>query len=120
MVAQTAGDVALMILSRSYSQTHPAAANAANAAAQTNGPATGAVQETFPMLLERMKTSEFLFADSPAMRGYGTRILLQYVQNRPTSPPQVHTAFVSTRLSSVCAKIQDRGWLDRKECGRRL
>lgn len=91
MVAQTASDVALMILSRSYKQTHP---TAASAAAQTNSPATGAVSETFPMLLERMKTSEFLFADSPAMRGYGTRILLQYVQNRPTSPPQVSNVFL--------------------------
>jgi hypothetical protein len=54
------------------------------------------------MLLGRMKTSEFLFADSPAMRGYGTRILLQYVQKRPTGPLQVHNVF--TLLVCLCAR----------------
>jgi hypothetical protein len=83
-LAQTAGDVALMILSRSYNQSHPNASTA-----KTHSPNAGTAQESFPMLLTRMKTSEFLFADSPAMRGYGTRILLQYVQSRSTVPSKV-------------------------------
>lgn len=77
-VAQTASDVALMILSRSYQQSHPSA---------TLNPSTSAdsfstTAETFLQLIKRMQSNAFLFSESPAMRGYATRILLQNMQHR--------------------------------------
>ena len=77
-VAQTASDVALMILSRSYQQTHSTAMKDASVAAD---PPSNAA-ETFLQLVARLQSSEFLFSDSPAMRGYATRILLQHLQRK--------------------------------------
>jgi hypothetical protein len=117
-VAETARDVALMILSRSYHQTHP---NTSTFTAQhgpahidgTDGGGSGsstsgsagkaqhgqfgaavrdssdATLETLSQLLGRLRRSDYLYSESPAMRGYGARILLQYVQRTPTTPSQV-------------------------------
>jgi hypothetical protein len=117
-VAETARDVALMILSRSYHQTHP---NTSTSTAQggpahidgtegagsgsSNSGSAGMAQhaqlgtaahdsshspsESLPQLLGRLRTSQYLYSDSPAMRGYGARILLQYVQRTPTTPSMV-------------------------------
>jgi hypothetical protein len=124
-VAETARDVALMILSRSYHQTHPDALKAqhgpahmdgkegAGCSSSTSGSAGKAQHaqlgaaahdsshspsETLPQLLGRLRTSEYLYSDSPAMRGYGARILLQYVQRTPTTPSKVTSG--STNLFS--------------------
>jgi hypothetical protein len=120
-VAETARDVALMILSRSYHQTHPntstftvqggpahidgtegagsGSSNSGNAA-KAHHPQLGTAahdishspSETLPQLLCRLRSSDYLYSDSPAMRGYGARILLQYVQRTPTTPSQVTTS----------------------------
>jgi hypothetical protein len=55
----------------------------------------GREEETFMQVLGRMKGGEYLFSDSPAMRGYGLRILQQYVQRRPTSPSKVSHLYIS-------------------------
>jgi hypothetical protein len=119
-VAETARDVALMILSRSYHQTHPNTSTSAaqhgpvhidiaegagsgsstfGNAAKAHHPQLGTAahdishspSETLPQLLGRLRTSEYLYSESPAMRGYGARILLQYVQRTPTTSSKVPT-----------------------------
>lgn len=85
-IAQSARDVALMILSRAYHQTHPDAATQ-----PTADPAAGASEgaDTLSQLLARLRSPEYLFSDSPAMRAYGARILLQRIQRTPTTPSKV-------------------------------
>lgn len=75
-IGETASDVALMILSRPYRQTHPEKSSE-RVPSNDRSPTEG-----FEDMIARMRTSEFLFADSPAMRGYGTRIIMQNVQFR--------------------------------------
>jgi hypothetical protein len=75
-IGETASDVALMILSRSYQQTHP------DRSSERVSSNDRLPTECFEDMIARMRTSEFLFADSPAMRGYGTRIIMQNVHFR--------------------------------------
>lgn len=85
-ISQAASDVALTILSRSYNLSHPAGTKSSQlpstAAALTEETATRTTAEPFAQVLQRMCNAEYLFSDSPAMRGYGTRILLQHVRHR--------------------------------------
>jgi hypothetical protein len=110
-----------MILSRSYHQTHPHTstftaqhgparidgAEGGGSSSSTSGSAgmaqhaqlgtaahdiSHSPSETLPQLLCRLRSSDYLYSDSPAMRGYGARILLQYVQRTPTTPSQVTTS----------------------------
>lgn len=76
--AETASDVALMILSRSYHLSHPTTAKQAPSLTAEEHSS----DEPFTQVLDRMRSAEYLFSDSPAMRGYGTRILLQHARLR--------------------------------------
>jgi hypothetical protein len=114
-----------MILSRSYHQTHPNTSTftaqggpahidgteGGGSGSSTSGSAgkaqhgqfgaavrdsSDATLETLSQLLGRLRSSDYLYSESPAMRGYGARILLQYVQRTPTTPSKVSSG--STKL----------------------
>lgn len=101
-VAQTASDVALMILSRSYQQSHP---EVASSSSMWDTPSSA---ETFAQMLARMRSPLFLFSESPAMRGYATRIILQNTQRRSGVGEKFAAEDVSAALSALLPQLSDQ------------
>lgn len=75
--------MALLILSRSYNQTHLCAPPS------SSGQGGGGTGESFPQLLGRMRSADFLYADSPALRGYAMSLLLTHLRTRRTGLSKV-------------------------------